>query len=173
MKKNNTNIDGAPEGSIRTSSGAFVNVFDTNPDTIKIEDIAHALSRLPRFGGHLNRHYSVAQHSVLCARLAKSKKDKKKALLHDASEAYLLDMPTPIKARMGEYKAYENKLMTVIFEKYDLEWPLNTNVKRIDRKMLLIEWENLAVNDNKEFECWNPNKAKKEFLKLYKELFNC
>lgn len=172
MKKNNsTNIDGAPEGSIRTSSGTFVNVFDTDPDTIKVEDIAHALSRLPRFGGHLNRHYSVAQHSVLCARMAKSKKDKKKALLHDASEAYLLDMPTPIKARMGEYKAYEDKLMTVIFKKYNLEWPLNTNIKRIDRKMLLIEWDNLAVNDNKEFECWKPNKAKKEFLKLYNELF--
>jgi hypothetical protein len=172
MKKtNNTNIDGAPAGSIRTNSGTFVNVFDTNPDSIKIEDIAHALSRLPRFGGHLNRHYSVAQHSVLCAQMAKTKKDKKAALLHDGSEAFLLDMPTPIKARMGEYKQYEDKLMTIIFKKYDLEWPLSNNIKKIDRKMLLIEWDNLAINDNKEFKCWTPNKAKKEFLKLYKQLF--
>jgi hypothetical protein len=172
MKKtNNTNIDGAPSGSIRTNSGTFVNVFDTNPDSIKIEDIAHALSRLPRFGGHLNRHYSVAQHSVLCAQMAKTKKDKKAALLHDGSEAFLLDMPTPIKARMGEYKQYEDKLMTIIFKKYDLEWPLSNNIKKIDRKMLLIEWDNLAVIDNKEFKCWTPNKAKKEFLKLYKQLF--
>jgi len=172
MKKtNNTNIDGAPAGSIRTNSGTFVNVFDTNPDSIKIEDIAHALSRLPRFGGHLNRHYSVAQHSVLCAEMAKTKKEKKAALLHDGSEAYLLDMPTPIKARMGEYKQYEDKLMTIIFKKYDLEWPLSNNIKKIDRKMLLIEWDNLAINDNKEFKCWTPNKAKKEFLKLYKQLF--
>ena len=172
MKKtNNTNIDGAPAGSIRTNSGTFVNVFDTNPDSIKIEDIAHALSRLPRFGGHLNRHYSVAQHSVLCAEMAKTKKDKKAALLHDGSEAYLLDMPTPIKARMCEYKQYEDKLMGIIFKKYDLEWPLSNNIKKIDRKMLLIEWANLAVIDNKEFKCWTPNKAKKEFMKLYKQLF--
>ena len=172
MKKNNiTNIYAAPTGSIRTNSGTFVNVFNTNPDSIKIEDIAHALSRLPRFGGHLNRHYSVAQHSVLCAEMAKTKKEKKAALLHDGSEAYLLDMPTPIKARMGEYKQYEDKLMKIIFKKYDLEWPLNPNIKKIDKKMLLIEWDNLAVTDNKEFKCWSPNKAKKEFLKLYKELF--
>jgi len=172
MKKiNSTNIDEAPTGSIRTNSGTFVNVFDTNPDSIKIEDIAHALSRLPRFGGHLNRHYSVAQHSVLCAEMAKTKKDKKAALLHDGSEAYLLDMPSPIKVRMGEYKQYEDKLMGIIFKKYDLEWPLSNNIKKIDRKMLLIEWANLAVIDNKEFKCWTPNKAKKEFMKLYKQLF--
>ena len=172
MKKiNSTNIDGAPAGSIRTNSGTFVNVFDTDPDSIKIEDIAHALSRLPRFGGHLNRHYSVAQHCVLCAEMAKTKKDKKAALLHDASEAYLLDMPTPIKARMGEYKRYEDKLMTIIFKKYDLEWPLNDKLKKIDRKMLLIEWDNLAVTDNKEFKCWSRNKAKKEFLKVFKQLY--
>lgn len=172
MKKiNSTNIDGAPAGSIRTNSGSFVNVFDTDPDTIKIEDIAHALSRLPRFGGHLNRPYSVAQHCVLCAEMAKTKKDKRAALLHDASEAYLLDMPTPIKARMGEYKEYEHKLMTVIFDKYGLEWPLNNKIKKIDRKMLLIEWDNLAINDNKEFKCWNRDKAKREFLKSFNKLF--
>jgi hypothetical protein len=61
--------------------------------------------------------------------------------------------------------------MTIIFKKYDLEWPLSNNIKKIDRKMLLIEWDNLAINDNKEFKCWTPNKAKKEFLKLYKQLF--
>ena len=169
--KNKINIDGAPAGSIRTFSGTFVNVFDTDPDSIKIEDIAHALSRLPRFGGHLNRPYSVAQHCVLCSEMAKTKKDKKAALLHDGSEAYLLDMPTPIKARMGEYKQYEDKLMTVIFKKYGLEWPLNEKVKKIDRKMLLIEWDRLAVTDDKNFKVWSRNKAKKEFLKAFKQLY--
>ena len=172
MKKiNSTNIDGAPAGSIRTFSGTFVNVFDTDPDSIKIEDIAHALSRLPRFGGHLKRPYSVAQHCVLCSEMAKTKKDKKAALLHDGSEAYLLDMPTPIKARMGEYKQYEDKLMTVIFKKYGLEWPLNEKVKKIDRKMLLIEWDRLVVTDDKNFKVWSRNKAKKEFLKAFKQLY--
>ena len=169
MFKNN--IYSAPDGSIRTNSGVFVNVFDTDLNTIKIEDIAHALSRLPRFGGHLNRHYSVAQHSVLCANLARTKNDKKAALLHDASEAYLLDMPTPIKAKLTEYKKHEDKLMKVIFDKYGLQWPLNDRLKKIDKKMLLIEWENLVINDNIEFKCWDRNKAKREFIKMFNQLF--
>lgn len=169
--KNITNIDGAPSGSIRTFSGTFVNVFDTDPDSINIEDIAHALSRLPRFGGHLKRPYSVAQHCVLCAKKAKTKEDKKAALLHDGSEAYLLDMPTPIKARMGEYKQYEDKLMMVIFKKYGLEWPLNDQIKKIDKEMLLIEWNNLSVRDNKKFKVWGRDKAKKKFLKTFKKLY--
>lgn len=170
MKKTN-NIDGAPDGSIRTFSGTFINVFNADSESIKIEDIAHALSRLPRFGGHLNRPYSVAQHCVLCAKMAKTKKDKKAALLHDGSEAYLLDMPTPIKVRLNEYKEYENKLMAVIFEKYGLEWPLNNRIKKIDREMLLIEWDNLVVTDNKKFKVWGRNKSKRKFLKAFYKLY--
>ena len=107
MKK----IDDYPINCIRTNTGSFINVFETTPDMIHIEDIAHALSRLPRFGGHLNRHYSVAQHCVMAVKRVKGLENKKAVLLHDASEAYLLDMPSPIKAKMTEYKRHEDKLM--------------------------------------------------------------
>lgn len=56
---------------IRTVSGQYVDLADPDPDTILITDIAHALSQLPRFGGHLPRFYSVAQHSMMVARIAK------------------------------------------------------------------------------------------------------
>lgn len=59
-------IHESPKGCIRTNSGLFINVFEPTKDVISIEDIAHALASIPRFGGHLNRHYSVAQHSVMC-----------------------------------------------------------------------------------------------------------
>jgi hypothetical protein len=164
-------LEDYPANCIRTNSGTFINVFEPTPDMIVIEDIAHALSRLPRFGGHLNRHYSVAQHSVLAARRVKGLANKREALLHDASEAYLLDMPTPIKARMNEYKEHEHNLMIAIFNKFNLDYPLSPAVKKVDREMLDLEWENLVINDNPDFKVWSANKAKKEFMKMYNKLF--
>jgi hypothetical protein len=165
------NIDDYPPNCIRTNSGTFINVFEPTSDMIRIEDIAHALSRLPRFGGHLNRHYSVAQHCVLATKRVKGLDNKKAVLLHDASEAYLLDMPSPIKAKMEEYKQHEDKLMAKIFEVFGLEFPLNHAVKKVDREMLELEWDNLVVQDNPHFKCWSPNKAKREFLKTFNKLF--
>ena len=164
-------IDDYPPNCIRTNSGSFINVFEPSSDMIKIEDIAHALSRLPRFGGHLNRHYSVAQHCVLATKRVKGLENKKAVLLHDASEAYLLDMPTPIKSKLEEYKKHEENLMMAIFDKFELEFPLNSSVKKVDREMLDLEWGNLVINDNPDFKCWTPNKAKREFLKMFNKLF--
>lgn len=165
------NIHSSPKDCIRTNSGLFINVFEPTPDMITIEDIAHALSSQPRFGGHLNRHYSVAQHSIMCTNRAKSLKDKRAALMHDGSEAYLLDMPTPIKAKLSEYKMYEDALMRVIAEKFGFEYPLNPAIKEIDAFMLQHEWENLVLVDNEEFVCMTHEEAKQGFLELYYELF--
>jgi len=164
-------ITDIPYGCIMTNSGIYINVFETTPDMISVYDIAHVLAWLPRFGGHLNRHYSVAQHSVLCARRAKTLTDKRAALMHDASEAYLLDMPTPIKAQLLEYKKYEKRLLSVIFLKYNIAEPLSPIVKEIDNDMLVFEWENLVITDNKSFKTWSHKKAKKEFLKMFVKLF--
>jgi len=164
-------IEDAPKNSIRTNSGIYINVFKPTPEMICIEDIAHALSGLPRWGGHLNRHYSVAQHCVLAARMATTKKNKRAALIHDATEAFILDMPTPIKAKLLQYKKVEVNLMAVIFKAFKQPYPYSPQIKEIDKKMLRLEWENLVANDNKEFKCWSKKKAKKEFLKMYKKLF--
>jgi hypothetical protein len=102
---------------IRTFSGRYIDIFDPNPDDILIEDIAHALSHQCRFGGHIPKFYSVAQHSVFCANNPFISK-KLEALMHDASEAYLLDIPSPIKPRLTNYHEIENNLMMVIAEKF-------------------------------------------------------
>lgn len=163
------NIEDIPKDCIRTNSGIFMNVFEPTADMFCIEDIAHALAAQPRFAGHLNRHYSVAQHCVLSARMAK-KKNKKAALLHDSTEAFILDMPSPIKARMPEYKEFERKLMIAIANKFNIQFPFDKEIKKIDKIMIHIEWENLVNNNNKKFKCWSQKKAKRKFLEMFYEL---
>ncbi len=136
---------------IRTFTGKYIDVFDPNSEDICIEDIAHALSCVPRFGGHLPRFYSVCEHSILTFQLmeALNPSDKKAqllALMHDASEAYLLDMPTPIKSRMPEYKMVENSLMQCIARKFGFEYPMDEFMKAIDKMALETEWDILMLN---------------------------
>jgi 5'-deoxynucleotidase YfbR-like HD superfamily hydrolase len=172
LKKDfNMDIFDAPKNCIRTNSGLYINVFEPKSEMINIEDIAHALASLPRFGGHLNKHYSVAQHCVRCCEMAEGFEDKKAALLHDASEAYMLDIPTPIKSMLPDYKKYEGNLMMFIANHFDFEYPLNEKVHTIDRDMLVYEWENLVVNESEEFECWDHATAKSRFIDEFNNLF--
>lgn len=109
---------------IRTFTGKYMNVFEPTEDMICIEDVAHALSNQCRFGGHLPKFYSVAQHSLMCCEMATPER-KLEALLHDASEAYLLDVPKPIKQRLSNYKEIEDNLMRLIAKKFGFQYPLS------------------------------------------------
>jgi hypothetical protein len=90
---------------IRTASGRVV--WIENPEqmgrdgSIVIEDIAHALSLSCRYNGHTVDFYSVAQHCCLCADLAE-RVDKQWALLHDAPEAYMGDLVSPLKRQIAD-----------------------------------------------------------------------
>ena len=79
-----------------TYTGKKFHIFDPSLDEIDIADIAHSLSLICRYGGHLPEHYSVAQHSVLVSNLV-PENIALEALLHDAEEAYTGDMIRPFK----------------------------------------------------------------------------
>lgn len=155
---------------IRTYTGRFVNVFQPTPQMICIEDIAHSLSNQCRFGGHLAQFYSVAQHSINCAGLVSSA-HAKAALLHDASEAYLMDIPSPIKAKMPEYKKIEQDLMMVIAQALGFTYPLSDEVHRIDKTMLELEWEALVMGSSPPahgcFTSYTPGDVKRLFLQTF------
>ena len=91
-----------------------------NPDAelICIEDIAHALPMICRGNGHVSSFWSVGEHCILCAKEAAAKVYSNRlvlaALLHDASECYMSDVPRPLKQNMKKYKEYENHLLDVI-----------------------------------------------------------
>lgn len=120
-------------------------------EDVCIEDIAHSLSLQTRFNGHCRTFYSIAQHSVLAAReLLKATKDRTIAmqgLLHDASEAYICDLPRPIKSYITNYKELEEQLMQCIAVKFNLNYPFHELVKKIDTVLLATEARDLMDGD--------------------------
>jgi hypothetical protein len=151
-------------------------------EDIRIEDIAGALSKMCRYGGHCKKFYSVAEHCVLVARHAPDDL-KLTALMHDASEAYLVDVPRPIKPFLPGYYDMEAKLMSVISERFGLIDPLPAEVKRLDNAILRDEREqNMASMDvapefwgdaidglGVELRFWQPEDAQTMFLHAFKK----
>lgn len=122
-----------------TYSGGYVDLLDPQPEDILIEDISHQLSNHCRFGGTSRQFYSVAEHSLRVSEL--SKEDPLGGLLHDASEAYLCDIPTPLKSLLPKYLEIEDKFMKVIADKFGFKYPLTQSTKDADKKALEIEFE--------------------------------
>lgn len=157
-------------GKVRTFSGLFVDPLNLQPEDINITDIAHALSQIPRFGGHSRVQLSVAQH---CVWVAKELPDELKleGLLHDASEAYLLDIPSPLKERLPEYIVAERMAMGAVAKAFGLQdnfWRL-PEVKAVDKRALQYEWRNYV----KGFRSAKKNtSAKQDFLFEFKELWD-
>ena len=119
-----------------------------NPDAelICIEDIAHALPMICRGNGHVSSFWSVGEHCILCAKEAAAKGYSNRlvlaALLHDASECYMSDVPRPFKKSLKEYNRQEEILLNVIFEKYlgsILTEEEQRIVKEIDDAMLWFD----------------------------------
>lgn len=120
--------------------------FDFNnlkPEDFRIEDIAHALANICRFGGHSPQFYSVAQHCVIMAGLAAElgydKRTQRTALMHDASEAYLGDVVRHIKVTIPFYKNMEHKMMFALAERFDFDYPLPEIIEAMDHDMLETE----------------------------------
>ena len=116
-----------PGPYIQTVSGRRVNPLDPSPADIDVHDIAVALSNQCRFGGHTRRYYSVAQHACIVSdqmlERGSSAHDALWGLLHDASEAYLVDLPHPLKHRseLGrQYREAEGRLEEVLLERFGL-----------------------------------------------------
>ena len=168
---------------IQTYTGEAFWPLDPRPEEVCLEDIAHSLSRQCRFAGHTREHYSVAQHSVLVARLV-PREYALWGLLHDASEAYLVDLPRPIKngGQMGElYKNAEQNLMKVICEKFNLSQLAPRWVMEADDVLLATEardlmsvskmaWDGLCAPLNTKIIPISAEEAKSQFLSLADEL---
>lgn len=108
---------------IQTFTGKKFYPFNPKPEDIDIRDIAHALSNICRFTGHVKRFYSVADHCRNVAKLVPAHM-KLQALLHDASEAYLCDLARPVKqhAGMDFYVIAERVLQRAIYLRFGIPY---------------------------------------------------
>lgn len=136
--------DGKPLDFIHTFTGKKFRPLTPDAESIDIRDIAHALAMQPRFGGMTARFYSVAEHSVRVSMIC-AQADAMHGLLHDASEAYLKDLPAPVK--YGEaakaYREAEAALQVAIYTRFGLSTKEPASVKRADLVMVHTEGRDL------------------------------
>ncbi len=88
--------------------------------------------------------------------------------MHDASEAYLLDIPSPVKKKLQNYSEIEDRLMMLIAQKFGFSYPLNQDVKDADKLMLEMEWNSLMISKNTQFYCQTNDEAKQSFLESFR-----
>ena len=172
--------------TITTYTGVEFAPRDPDPTSVSLTDIAHALSLLCRGNGHVTHFYSVGQHSLNCAREAAARGYSPLVqlgcLLHDASEAYLCDIPRPLKAAMETYRQDEARLQSCI-EGVLLPAPLSKDdrgqIKAIDDDLLYTELPRLLGRSDivptplaaePDLNLLPFNQVEQEFLDLYHRL---
>ncbi len=188
MENKTTSTDKAnlPARYFRTFTGRRVHSLAPSPDEIDVDDIAHSLAHQCRFLGHTDGFYSVAQHSVLVSELV-PERDALWGLLHDAAEAYLGDLPAPIKRgqEMRVYRETEDRLLAAVALRFGLPPKVPESVKQADRIVLATEFRDVTTVDDLDWiaqECgfapseslwilpWPPAVAEERFLRRYWEL---
>jgi hypothetical protein len=169
---------------IETWTGEFFDAGDAKPDNIKFEDIAHGLSVECRYGNQ-GLPYTVAEHCVLMSRaledlIPTSGRLPLLALLHDAAEAYLSDIPSLRKTQAD--KDCETNLMHVIWRALDIKPPTFEECQIIQDAdhRIIIDEKPIVMPNSKRYDlitplgvrvcCWSHFRAKEEYLKRYEEL---
>lgn len=173
-----------PPEWIQTWSGKKFVFNAPAADQIDILDIAHALSHVCRFTGHVNTFYSVAEHCVRVSYLV-PQEDALAGLLHDAPEAYLTDVNKPLKALLGEsYARLERIAEEAIAYRFGLDPKMPDSVKKADLVLMMTEKRDLFAAESQHrwegydhivplsstLEPWTSAVAKEKFLARFWEL---
>lgn len=163
------------------------NKFSFDKPVFDIEEIAHSLSMLCRYGGHSKYFYSVGEHSYWCAyyMLEWSPAYALDALLHDGTEGCgLVDIPRPVKTLLPDYYIIEDDLYAKLANHFGLSYPIPEIVKQMDNAVLMAEselvleggrcegWSDTEQAKIEDFnpQYWSPEIAKIKFLEMFDEL---
>lgn len=164
--------------------------LDPRPEDVTIEDIAHALSNVCRWGGRVREFYSVASHSVHVAQIVERKVPRiaLHALLHDAAEAYVGDVPTPLKhhlmvkrgKRREAMSDTEHRILNAVWNAFGLgDYVDLLHVREADRIALATEardlmggltWPGMVETTEPTIEPLSPRAARTQFLSMFRRL---
>lgn len=163
---------------MQTYTGKAFDLDVPKVEQVHFEDIARALARTQRWTGHAKRRFSVAEHSVAVAALAwqmaPDQKDPgiyvRAALMHDAHEAYLGDVASPIKELLrrrarGVWDSIVDPIQKVIDERFQIQTNADVElvVKTADSMSLSLERDQIMETSEREWE-WDPPKPIAGFL---------
>lgn len=156
-------------------------------EDVATEDVLRGLAFTRRFAGQTRKFYSVAEHSVLGSVLAEDMGGRPLArqfLLHDATEAWIGDMPRPLKYEMARFREVEARIWNVVADRYRLPRRLDDRVKQIDNIMCVTEklalmphaenWPSLPdslADSSITIEAWPPSTALRRIARRFRELF--
>ena len=158
------------------------------PVDLNIYDIAHALAGMPRFAAHGRGSYSVAEHSIYVSQRAQElgSPDQRRdlarwGLLHDATEAYMPDMPSPIKLCLPDFMAMEEKIKDSIMDAFELPREFHPLIEEVDKGIRgsEIAWLFTSLKGDDvwaddiygiEITPWPPAYTRQRFLELFNEL---
>jgi uncharacterized protein len=169
---------------IQTFKGKQFWPLDPRAEEVDLEDIAHSLALTCRFGGHCLSFYSVAQHSVLVSRLVNPNQSLA-GLIHDGSEAYLVDIPGPVKLSLPGYKEIEQTVDAAILAHFGIDNHDKEEIKYADNLVLFAEMRDVMHEPPqrwKEYEKYShlvpeetiiplsPRESERLFLERYEEI---
>lgn len=135
---------------MQTFTGRAFWPLDPRVDEVDPIDVAHSLGHQCRYAGHTRRFYSVAEHCILMSLVMPTRELALAALLHDAAEAYVVDVPRPLKRHLPGYAQIEDRVLGVVLQRFGVTFeraPLGVGgllvlpreVKQADDRILLDE----------------------------------
>lgn len=144
--------------SLVTHKGIEFDYINPTKEMIDVDDIIHSLININRFIGHSSRAYSVGEHTFYCFMMAQmlgyTTREKLLVLIHDFTEAYVGDCPTPLKKLLPEFALIEEKVENAICERFGIEPPTEEEfkkIKAIDMTMLVVEMRDLTEHSWENF----------------------
>lgn len=144
--------------TLNTSSGRTITPLHPRPGQFTLEDIANGTAQVCRCSGQTAHFYSVALHSIYVSEdLAADDSPPRvqlAGLLHDASEAYIADIPGPLKEELPRYREIEEQIQKTVYESFEigmLEQAEVEAVERADMRLRRYELPSLLPEHNWEF----------------------
>ena len=136
-----------PRYAYRTHQGHMLDLSEPEAISFDLQDIAHHLARICRFGGAVDGYYSVASHCVYVAteleREGYRRSIVQAGLLHDAAEAYIGDMVSGLKRLMPEYRRLEDRYTAAIEHQFSVTFHGSRIIKTADLRARLSECRDL------------------------------